>query len=723
MRSTSPGTRSTSPTATTTWSRALDLNIGALSLFAGDFINSGTGDNVPATNTSLSYPYWVAVSAGSPPTVYVNESVSRHIHKIDGATHIISSVLAESSCGGTLKAIALTNNSPSVTAGSMAVDQKGSLFVSGVFCGSDTGNVNMNGVARLNADGSLTLVVGGGGGPPTAGLSALAVSLTEAPVIAFDTPVAGQTQSLYLSVPAGNYLARVDGATQRLDQIAGTGTSGSSGNFGAATAATFNLPLQIALRPGSRDLYVAEGTTYGVGMVAGANSPLVTSASLSAGAVPASVYPDQVQAVGAVVKDGSGLALAGRPVTFALDPGQLPGGWLWALRALSGGTGLASVTAGAGLAPGTYGVLATATDLHGTALGGSPVSLSVSAAAPPSGLVFSVVNQSHLFTGTTKGIPGPGVLAQIYLPRAAAVASTGVVYFSDGNRQIYQMLPSGLASVLVPAFPGFDPYGLTLDESKGVLYVGDNSGYVRAVSLANGAVTLVAGGGSSNADGPATATTLYQPSRVLLAGGKIYLSDRPGTAAAARLRRIDPVAGTIETFLANSSSTALPAAPTAQSCPSASPAVFYACNVDPGCSVAVAPPPDGRLYVSGNFCGAGALTTPGPAIVRVELNGNLTPIAALDALPALATDAAGNLYVAKAGGTSAHFGYYAAADVGNAVPPSPMTFHPMAQGTVGAEYVDQALTAFSYPVDVVFGAGHIWVSDSDSKVNALRVIR
>jgi hypothetical protein len=613
--------------------------------------------------------------------------------------------------------------SPNSSGGSIAVDQKGSLFVSGTFCGTDTNSASVNGVARVNADGSLTLVAGGGGGLSNIGLSALAVNLAEAPAIAFDTPAPGQTQNLYLSVPAGNYVARVDGATHRLDQIAGTGASGSSGSFGAATSATFNLPLAIALRPGTRDLYLAEGTTYGVGMVAGANPTAVTSASFAMG-TPVSVYPDQGQSLAAQIKDGAGGGLAGRAVTFALDPSRLAGGYLSPSRTLTDGAGVGIITAGVGLALGTYGVVASASDLHGTPLSGSPVSLSFSAVAPPAGLVFSAVDQSHT-SGTVPAGPTPGATVKITGPRAATVASDGTVYFSDSYNQIYKMQPSGLVTILVPTPSNFQPWGLTLDESKSLLYWADaaTTGYVRAVNVVNGSLSLVAGASSGgNADGPATGTTLGNPSRVRFLGGKIYVSDRSNLPGS-RLRRIDPAAvpPTIETFIPELSSTALPAAPALQAnCTTAYPLVFSYCGSDPGCSVAAAPPADGRLYVSGRFCGSQVNGGNIPAIVRVELNGSLVLVgtaSVLDSEPAITTDAAGNLYMAKPGGGSPRFGYYAA-DANGVVGPSSV-FRPLAQGTIGAEYTDQSFTAFSIPYDVAFG-GHIWVADYG--LPALRVL-
>jgi hypothetical protein len=479
--------------------------------------------------------------------------------------------------------------------------------------------------------------------------------------------------------------------------------------------------MAIALRPGTRDLYVAEGTTYGVGMVAGANPTAVTSASFAV-STPVSVYPDQGQSLAAQIKDGSGAGLARRAVTFALDPARLAGGYLSPSRTLTDGAGVAIVTAAAGLALGTYGVVVSASDLHGTPLSGSPVSLSFSAVAPPAGLVFSAVDQSHT-SGTVTAGPTPGATVKITGPRAATVASDGTVYFSDSYNQIYKMQPSGLVTILVPTLSTFQPWGLTLDESKSLLYWADanNTGYVRAVNVVNGSLSLVAGASSGgNADGPATGTTLGNPSRVRFLGGKIYVSDRTNLPGS-RLRRIDPGAGTIETFIPELSSTALPAAPALQAtCSTNYPLVFSYCGSDPGCSVAAAPPADGRLYVSGRFCGTQVNGTNIAAVVRVELNGNLTLVTdpnSLDSEPAITTDAAGNLYIAKPGGGSPHFGYYAANASGVVAPNSALV--PLAQGTIGAEYKDQSLTAFSIPYDVAFGA-HIWVAEYG--LPALRVL-
>ncbi len=697
--------------------RALDLNTGTLSTYAGNYSASSTAtDGVVATFTTVSNPNWIAIGTGSPPSLYVQESFGGRIRKVDGATQRISTVLADTGnlcpAAGVLLAAVNIVSSTNSSAGSIAVDQKGSLFVSGTFCGADTNGVQVSGVARLNADGSLTLVAGGGGSPSGVGLSAVSVSLAEPPVIAFDTPVPGQTQNLYLSVPAGNYLARVDGGTQRFDQIAGTGVSGASGNFAAASSATFNSPLAIALRPGTRDLYLAEGTTYGIGMVAGANPTAVTSATF-AGIAPANVYPDQGQSLAAQVKDGSGAGLAGRAVTFALDPARLSGGSLSSSRRLTDGTGLASVNATAGLALGTYGVTVSATDLHGTPLAGSPLSFPFSAVAPPANLVFSVVDQPHLLGDA----PGPGVTAKIYPPRSISVASTGTAYFVDDNSQIFRMAPSGLVTDIVPNSWGFVPYSLSVDEAKGILYFTDiapGTHYVRALNLASGALSVTAGSPTGTpADGVATAAAV-DPTRLRFIGGKLYLGDK----GSGRLRRIDPAAGTIETFIPRLSSTALPGTPAIEpSCVPTGPLVFNFCSADDFvCSVVAAPPPDGRLYVSGLFCGA-AIGQNAPGIVRVELDGALTLIGALDSPAAIATDAAGNLFIAKPGGTTAHFGYYLA--TGGSVGPSP-SFIPQAQGSSGFEYLDLSATSFTYPFEIVFGAGHLWVADKG--LNAVRVI-
>jgi hypothetical protein len=230
-------------------------------------------------------------------------------------------------------------------------------------------------------------------------------------------------------------------------------------------------------------------------------------------------------------------------------------------------------------------------------------------------------------------------------------------------------------------------------------------------------ISIVAGSttATSNADGPATATTLTSPTRLRLAsGGLLYLSDRSQGGNGSRPRRIHLSGGTIETYIAGGASQALGGS--TQACPTSVPIIFATCSGDPGCSMAQAPAPDGRIYIAATFCGTSVGSSGGSgSIVRVENDNSFTPIVFnLDVFPALAFDSGGNLWVAKLG-NAPHLGYYSAANLASG---PPYIFNPVAQGTVGAEYT--ANTGFSSPNDLTFTPAHGWFVDTG--VSAIRVM-
>jgi hypothetical protein len=753
----------------------LDARGPWLHTIAGDGTSGAPpyGDGGPATSAQLYYPTHVALGPETPPAIYIADGYHNAIRRVDGVTNAISTLVAPvAACSGA--GLGLYSLSSYNGSGSMAFDEKGQLFLSGWFCGTDTGGYSIAGVARRAPDGTLALVVGAQTGVVANGIPARSVSFSEPPAIALDkaalpSPPGALRSNLFLAAPGGNYLARVDGASGRFDVVAGTCAAGSctagrSGDFGPATAAALSSPWAIAFRPGTRDLYVAEGNTYGVALVAGAGSAAASAASLTSLTAPVSRFPVQSTGDAPVVPlqvkllDGGGAPLGGFGVSFGLDPAGLAGGWLGASSASTASDGVAGVVARPGLALGRHGVVASFRDLHGDHVAGSPAVIDVNAVAPPAGTVFSVANQAH--ATSLAGVPGPAAVAGFYQPFGLALAADGSVYFSEGYYwKVFRMRPSGLVELFAGNGTGtvadgapatasgfYYPGGMALDEARGALYVADQyNGRVRRIDLAPpNIVTTLAGGGASNADGPAAATTLTYPSRLALAGGKLYVSDRTYTAD--RLRRIDlsAVPPAIETFLDVRATGALPGPPgVVPNCsdPSlATSTAFLGCGSDPGCSVA--PGPGGRLYVSGTFCGAGTHNPPAVGtvygIARVEADGTLVYVAGVANYPvlpdatqasllsfdvpvSLATDAAGNLWVAKRGSGAAEqkVGWFAA-DAGGLVGPTSL-FHLVGLPSTGGEYVDQSLAGFTAPSDVAVGA-HAWVADGGAGEHSVRVV-
>jgi hypothetical protein len=778
--------------------RQVDLATGSIDLVAGDG-TTGTaapwGDGPDARLAQFSDPAWPAV--GPDGSVYIadrNHGRIRRIAPPGAGPRAITTVAAAGTCGSTLT---LSSLAVSQDAGaSLAVDEGGRLFASARFCGGPFGATVKPAVARLDA-GGWTLVAGGGTVYASAtGAHALDVgfawsnaSTLHVPIIAFDRPAGGRA-NLFLAVITDNLVARVDAVTGRWDVVTHGGTT-LSGDFGPASAAS--LPGPSALAFVGRDLLLPHSQWGGLRVIAGAGAASSGTATCSAvsgsGGAP---WPDQPPFACAVpgtcaqpensplvarLVDGLGVPIAGqRGIRFGFATTAVAGGsFAGSSNPTTDSAGLATVGVRPGLATGSYGVVAHCTDLHGDDFTGSPLSFAVTAVAPPSGTVFTAVNDSHV--SGRAGLGGPGSLAQVSATHGSALLGDGTLAFATDDT-IYRLDANGLLSVLAgtgargyagdggPAVAAAvnGPRGLASDAASNLLYFADNlNGRVRAIDLSTGFINLVAGTGGTvtgGDGGPALAATILGPKRISVVSGGLYVEETSwnNTWGNGRLRRIgiDRAAadyGVITAWL--TPGFAAPGVPTtAASCAVATSPIFTGCwggsNLT-NCSAAA--DPTGVLYVSGTFCGPGYTTTGSVmGVVRVNpATGALEPISgsvtgtsmsegqALAAArfngppPHLVFDATGNLWLTSFYGPAAD-------NVIGWVRPDAVTGHIEKTGTlhlVGQTASPQAPAAGAYqaaatayfpgPYSITFTpAGHIFVTDNEYPgtypINGVRIV-
>ena len=280
--------------------------------------------------------------------------------------------------------------------------------------------------------------------------------------------------------------------------------------------------------------------------------------------------------------------------------------------------GNASMQGRVGLATGDYHFEASYSDIHGTAVTGSPQSFTVTAEAPAAGIIFPVVNFNHV-SGAT-GYPGPATYARLEsYALGVAAASDGTMYVSD-NCHVYEVTPRGEASLLAGTTCGFSGdsgpangaklngvYSLALDEVNEVLYMADYSNQrIRMVSLATGVIDTFAGGGSVAAEpfgdgGDALEANLGYVSSVSVGpDGLVYIADYYHN----RFRVIDPTTGFIDSWLDGNTS-CVQGTVQLYSVDQFGSVVRFAENGDP--------------YVSGNLCQG---TTTNITLGIAKLNGN-----------------------------------------------------------------------------------------------------
>ncbi|PZF72193.1 NHL domain-containing protein [Taibaiella soli] len=491
---------------------------GIITTIAGTGGIGYSGDGGPATAAQFNQLRGVAVDL--PGNIYI----------VDQGNHCIRKI----STSGVITTIASANYPLDIKA-----DAAGNVYFS---------DVAANTISKINTAGAVTIVAGTGYPGSTGDGGQATLALLNNPFgIALDA--AG---NLYIN-DEFNYRIRKVNTAGVITTIAGNGTSGFSGDGGAAISAQMAYVNGVAVDP-SGNVYIGDRDNSRVRKVN------------TSGIISTVVGNGQVSFCG----DG-GSALDAQfeyPYTACLDAAgniYVSDSWNNRIRKVTP-AGIVSTFAGTG-----------STVWVGDSIPATSSAVrAFSMVADPSGNIYvtdagfnrirKIATNGIITTIAGTGVAGFGgdggaaTLAQLNNPGDIKLDAAGNIYFSDcSNNRIRKIDASGIITTIagtgVAGFGGDgsaataallnQPKMISFDVS-GNLYVSDGGNYrIRKISTA-GIITTVAGNGTSgynnNSSGIATSLPIYPAGLAVDSTGNIYMTD-----GASRIRKID-INGIMSTF-------------------------------------------------------------------------------------------------------------------------------------------------------------------------------
>ena len=375
-----------------------------------------------------------------------------------------------------------------------------------------------------------------GGQVPPNNVPATSAGLPSITGVASDA--AGNT---YIAVVGWNAIFRIDATTGQLTRVAGTGSSGYSGDDGPATSAQLNAPSGVALDE-SGNLYIADTGNNIIRKVSGA--VITTFAGRRPGNGTAGYSGDNGPATNAQLSSPGGVAVDAAGDVYIADTSNnvirkvsngtidtIAGTGRWGYSGDNGPAKNATLNGPEGVAVDAIGNLYIA-DTY------DQVIRKVS-----KGVITTIAGDGYgagLFSkGGYSGDNGPATRAELNQPLGVAVDASGNVYIADYWNNMIRKVSNGIITTIAgngtighsgdsgPATRAElnGPWGVAVDASGNVYIADTYNGLVRKVS--SGTITTFAGIWSTGGfNGTSTGAGLGEPIGVSAdASGNLYIAD------------------------------------------------------------------------------------------------------------------------------------------------------------------------------------------------------
>ena len=537
--------------------RKVNATTGVITTIAGNGTQTSSGDGGPAASAGFWWPTWISIDSAN--NIYVGESGSNVIRKIDASSGAISTI---ASGLGTING--------------MACDPAGNVYLSinAVIKKVATGTGNISTVA------GTTPGYSGDGGPATS------AQISNAQGLALDSH-----GNLYISDTGNGVIREVNAGTGNISTVVGVALGGScklTPTDGVlATAASLCAPAQIAF-DAQNNLYIADTTDDVIREVNATSGIITTIAGLFLDPYSAAGNGDPATNVGLssprfLTVDAAGnvylddntntvrkITAPGPAPTMATPAPVLtpPAGTYDSAQTLS----ISDTAVGAAYAPSFFngggGVLtappspANGANFYGSLNVTGSFNVNVTAVAPgylPSAPIYGgytitsipTLEISTLAGGGTSQYNQPGGAATSYSLgnlQGLAIDKGGNLYVADSYYgAIYKLDTAGNFTVIASSgSQAITPEGLAVDATGNVYFTQSNINYVSMLSAQTGTITTIAGstGGFSGDGGPATQAQFTLPTGLAFdSAGNLYIADSGND----RIRMINAKTGIITT--------------------------------------------------------------------------------------------------------------------------------------------------------------------------------
>jgi trimeric autotransporter adhesin len=214
-----------------------------ITTIAGNGIAGAVGDGGLATLANLNAPEGIALDDLG--NIYISDNLNNKVRKINAKTGIITTV-AGNGTGGFSGDGGPATSAELLKPGNIAFDRQGNLYIADLF------NQRIRKVSK--ATGIITTIAGTGASGYT-GDKGLATSATLYYPDAVRIDSAG---NIYIADELNNAVRKITVSTGIITTVAGTGSSGYTGDGGPATSAKIGCPSDIAF-DSSWNMYISDG--------------------------------------------------------------------------------------------------------------------------------------------------------------------------------------------------------------------------------------------------------------------------------------------------------------------------------------------------------------------------------------------------------------------------------------------------------------------------------